>query len=291
VRGSDRTILIVLPLIALAIGFYLLVLAPKQHEAGDLQDRIDSLNSEIQASEAQVSAAEDARASFSKDYADLVELGAAVPEDDDQATLIHDLNAIGLDNDLSFQSFKVAESPEGATAPVAPPETSTGTDSASSAGSGTAATDTVTSSTTTTSTTTATATEATAATLPIGATVGAAGLPITPYTLTYYGGFFDMAGLFGDLDSRVKVSDQGTNPVSHGRLMTIDGFALTADPIKGFPSVAAEIAVTTYMVPADQGSAAGASPAGPAPVGSPDAPVPVSSSSTSTPASTATVAP
>lgn len=287
-RGTDRTILIVLPLIALAIGFYLLVLSPKQHEAGDLQDRIDSLNSEIQASETEISAAEDARASFAKDYADLVELGAAVPEDDDQATLIHDLNAIGLDNDLSFQSFKVAESPEGTTAPAPPPETSTSTESASSTESGTAATDTASSSTTVTS---ATATEATAATLPIGATVGTAGLPIMPYTLTYYGGFFDMAGLFGDLDGRVEVSDQGTNPVSHGRLMTVDGFALTADPVKGFPSVAAEVAVTTYMVPGDQGTAAGASPAGPAPLGSPDAPVPVSSSSTSSPASTATVAP
>lgn len=290
-KGSDRTILVVLPLIALAIGFYLLVLSPKQHEAGELQDKVDSLSSEVQASEAEISAAEEARGAFSKNYADLVELGTAVPEDDDQATLIHDLNAMGLDNDLRFQSFKVAESPEGATAPPVPAETSTGTESTSSTDSGTAATDTSSTSTTTSTTTSATATEATAATLPIGATVGAAGLPITPYTLTYYGGFFDMAGLFDDLDSRVKVSDEGSNPVSHGRLMTVDGFAFTADPIKGFPSVAAEIAVTTYMVPGDQGTAAGATPAGPAPVGSPDAPVPVSSSSTASPAPTATVAP
>ena len=41
-KASDRTILVILPLIALAIGFYLLVLAPKQKEAGELQDRIDS---------------------------------------------------------------------------------------------------------------------------------------------------------------------------------------------------------------------------------------------------------
>ena len=281
-KSSDRTILIVLPLIALAIGFYLLVLAPKQREAGELQDKADSLSAEIQTSETAISTAEAARSSFAKNYADMVKLGTAVPEDDDQATLIHDLDAMGTDNDLDFQSFAVSEDAAGATT-SAPAPPASGTDSSSTS------TD---STTTETSTTTTSApTEASAATLPLGATVGPAGLPVTPYTLTYHGGFFDMAGLFSDLDNRVKVNDSGTDPIAHGRLMTVDGFAMSADPVKGFPSVAAEIAVTTYMVPADQGIAAGATPAGPAPVGSPDAPVPVSDTATSAPAPTAAVSP
>jgi hypothetical protein len=283
VKGTDRTILFALPLIALAIGFYLLVLSPKQKEAGELQDKIDSLNSEITLAESEISTAESARAAFSKNYADIVKLGTAVPEDDDQATLISDLNEMGANNDLDFQSFQISDDAAATEAPTAPAptETSSSTD-----------TNTETSSTTTTaSTTTAAATETAAATLPIGAAVGPAGLPITPYTLSYTGGFFDMAGLFADLDDRVKVSDDGGNPVAHGRLMTVDGFAMSADPVQGFPSVAAQIAVTTYMVPADQGIAAGATPAGPAPVGSPDAPVTVSDSSTTTAAPTAAVSP
>jgi hypothetical protein len=283
VKGTDRTILFALPLIALAIGFYLLVLSPKQKEAGELQDKIDSLNSEITLAESEISTAESARAAFSKNYADIVKLGTAVPEDDDQATLISDLNEMGANNDLDFQSFQISDDAAATEAPTtpAPTETSSSTD-----------TTTETSSTTTTdSTTTAAATETAAATLPIGAAVGPAGLPITPYTLDYTGGFFDMAGLFADLDDRVKVSDDGGNPVAHGRLMTVDGFAMSADPVKGFPSVAAQIAVTTYMVPADQGIAAGATPAGPAPVGSPDAPVTVSDSSATTAAPTAAVSP
>lgn len=282
-KGTDRTILFALPLIALAIGFYLLVLSPKQKEAGELQDKIDSLNSEITLAESEISTAESARAAFSKNYADIVKLGTAVPEDDDQATLISDLNEMGANNDLDFQSFQISDDAAATEAPTAPAptETSSSTD-----------TNTETSSTTTTaSTTTAAATETAAATLPIGAAVGPAGLPITPYTLSYTGGFFDMAGLFADLDDRVKVSDDGGNPVAHGRLMTVDGFAMSADPVQGFPSVAAQIAVTTYMVPADQGIAAGATPAGPAPVGSPDAPVTVSDSSTTTAAPTAAVSP
>ncbi len=214
----------------------------------------------------------------------MVKLGTAVPEDDDQATLIHDLDAMGTENDLDFQSFAVSEDAAGATT-SAPAPPASGTDSSSTDRRPTrprprprpprrSA-----------------PTEASAATLPLGATVGPAGLPVTPYTLTYHGGFFDMAGLFSDLDNRVKVNDAGTDPIAHGRLMTVDGFAMSADPVKGFPSVAAEIAVTTYMVPADQGIAAGATPAGPAPVGSPDAPVPVSDTATSAPAPTAAVSP
>ena len=231
-KSSDRTILIVLPLIALAIGFYLLVLAPKQREAGELQDKADSLSAEIQTSETAISTAEAARSSFAKNYADMVKLGTAVPEDDDQATLIHDLDAMGTDNDLDFQSFAVSEDAAGATT-SAPAPPASGTDSSSTS----------TDSTTTEASTTTTSapTEASAATLPLGATVGPAGLPVTPYTLTYHGGFFDMAGLFSDLDNRVKVNDAGTDPIAHGRLMTVDGFAMSADPVKGFPSVAAEI--------------------------------------------------
>jgi len=284
VKSSDRTILIVLPLIALAIGFYLLVLAPKQREAGDLQDKADSLAAEIETSEGAITTAEAARSSFAKNYADMVKLGTAVPEDDDQATLIHDLDAMGTENDLDFQAFAVSEDAAGATT-SAPAPPASGTDSSSTA------TSTDSTATETSTTTTTAPTEASAAALPLGAAVGPAGLPVTPYTLTYYGGFFDMAGLFSDLDNRVKVNDAGTDPIAHGRLMTVDGFAMSADPVKGFPSVAAEIAVTTYMVPADQGISAGATPAGPAPVGSPDAPVPVSDTATSAPAPTAAVSP
>lgn len=289
-KGTDRTILFVIPLIGLAIAFYMLVLAPKRNEAAELQKQVDSLSAQISSAEAEISTAETARAAFGDNYADIVKLGTAVPEDEDQSTLIHDLDRMGTENSLSFQSFTLNE--DSATTAAPPPtttDTSTSTESTSTDSSSTDSTATTTSSSTTT--TTAAPTEATAATLPIGATVGPAGLPVTPYTLEYFGGFFDMAGLFGDLDSRVKVDDSGAQPVAHGRLITIDGFSLAADPVKGFPSVAADIAVTTYMVPPEQGLSAGASPAGPAPVGSPDAPVIVSDSSTTTSTPTAAVSP
>jgi hypothetical protein len=47
-----------------------------------------------------------------------------------------------------------------------------------------------------------------------------------------------------------------------GRLLTVDGFALTASRY-GFPKVKASINATAYLVPQDQGLTGGATPAGP----------------------------
>ena len=232
-KGSERSILVALPLIALAIAFWMLVLAPKQKEAGELQDHIDSLNGQVEAAEVEIAAAEQARSDFPSDYADLVTLGTAIPEESDQATLVHDLTAIGRQNDVSFRAFTLAEgsgsAPAAAPAPTEPSSESTESTDASA------------------TPVAATATEASAASLPIGATVGPAGLPVMPYDLTYFGRFFSMADVFADLDDRVQARDGKRGLKTDGRLITIDGFALTADPKRGFPSVAADIAVTTFV--------------------------------------------
>ncbi len=110
------------------------------------------------------------------------------------------------------------------------------------------------------------ATETAAAVLPIGATVGSAGLPVMPYKLRFSGSFFNMADFFDELDKTVDVVDSGGTPEVRGRLMTVNGFAMVGDPVHGFPDVQASLSLNTYIVPADQGLAAGASPAGPSPV-------------------------
>jgi hypothetical protein len=277
VKGSERIILVALPLIALAVGFWLLILAPKQKEAGELQDRIDGLNGQVAAAELEIAAAEKARSDFPSDYADLVTLGTAIPEEDDQATLVHDLTTIGRQNNVSFRSFTLVEGSGGAPAPApAPTEPSSGSTESSDAPAAPVA---------------ATPTEASAASLPIGATIGPAGLPVMPYDLTYFGRFFDMADVFADLDARVQAGDGKRGLRTDGRLITIDGFALTADPKRGFPSVAGDIAVTTFVVPPEQGIAAGANPAGPAPAGVDAAPVPVSGTAAPATGTTASVTP
>jgi len=278
-KGSDRLILLVIPMVVLAIGFWLLVLSPKQREADELQTRIDAATASITAAEAQVRVAEAARRAFPRNYANLIELGTAVPEDDDQATLIYDLAELGDRNSVHFRSLVLTDA-GAASAPATPPPTAAVTPTATEPPpSDPAAVPTA-------------ATEASAATLPIGAEVGPAGLPITPYDFKFLGSFSDMADFFADLDRRIVTPAEEVDPDVRGRLMTIDGFALTGDPVKGFPDVEANFNVTTYIVPAEQGIGAGATPAGPAPVGSPAAPVPISADGTVAPTGTsAAVAP
>ena len=253
-KSTDRTILLILPVVAFIIGFWVLVIAPKQHKASDLDAQVAGLQTKLSDAQAQVAAGEAAKKDFDRNYSDVVSLGAAAPADDDQATLVYDMSKLGEKNNVSFRSFEVTQ---GATTAVAP------------------------------TTTDATATESAVAALPLGATVGPAGLPVMPYDFNFFGDFFDVADFFGDIDNQVTVSDKKGPDVS-GRLMTIDGFALTENPHKGFPAVQADFSVTTYIVPAEQGVDAGASPAGPGVV-TPTAPD--TTTVTSTPAPTAAVTP
>ena len=278
-KGADRIILVALPLLAVAAGFWLLVLAPKNKEAGELATRIDSLQASIAASESQIATSEQARSAFPENYADLVSLGTAVPEDDDQATLIQDLTGLAQSDSVIFQGFElVPGSGAAAAAPAAAPA------DPSQPAPGAAGTAT---------TVSAPATEASAAALPIGATVGPAGLPVTPYDLHYRGPFFGMADLFKSLDDTVEVGANPAStkaPVTHGRLITIDGFSMTEDKKSGFPRVATDLSVTTYLVPSGQGISAGATPAGPDTVGS-DAPAITGTPAASPAPTTAAVTP
>jgi hypothetical protein len=105
-------------------------------------------------------------------------------------------------------------------------------------------------------------TEAAASLLPLGATIGTAGLGVMPYTLKFDGNFFHMADFIRGLDSMVKTRNEEVKV--DGRLITIDGFNLKESPL-GFPRLEASVEITTYVTPPEVGAAGGATPAGPAP--------------------------
>lgn len=265
---SNRPALFVVPLIAALAGFWLLLISPKRDQAGELQTQIDRLEASISDSEAQIVLAEAARDNFAGNYAEMVDLGRAVPEGDDQATLVYDVSKIGRGANVEFRDFQVTSAAQ-AVEPAPQPET-TAPPAEGGEGEGESPAPEV----------PATATEATAATLPIGATVGPAALPVMPYAFKFQGSFFNMADFFGDLERTVTIG--GRDPKVSGRLITVDGFAFAGDQQEGFPAIEASFSVTTYLVPPEQGLAAGATPAGPAPVGATGTPTPTSST-TSTP--------
>lgn len=297
-KSSDRTILLVLPVVVLVAGFYLLVISPKRSEISDLNDEVAAVQSDLDAAEAQIAAGEAARANFSENYTQIVKLGKAAPADGGQANLIYEFAELGKENKVEFRSFAVSgeggqATPADAVAPAAPGPAPPGTpegggvpDPATPApeggspapapeggspapapeGGAPGAPAPPIAQAVEVSTANADATEAVAASLPLGATVGPAGLPLMPYQFSFQGDFFKIADFFADIDGLVTTKKDGM-PVVDGRLVTIDSFVLTADPDTGFPDLQADFDVTTYIVPPEQGLSAGVTPAGPTPGG------------------------
>lgn len=294
-RRNELTILLSLAGIGLLVAFWLVVLAPKRQEAASLKDDVDQLHAQLDEARQSVAAGRQTRESFPADYRKLVVLGKAVPQDNDQASLLVQLQNLANRSGVEFQSIDLS-SDTSTTSTTSATGTST-TPTTSTTASGTSAGSSDTTSTASPSSTSSgepasapgpVATEASAAALPIGASIGSAGLPVMRYEVKFNGGFFQIADFMKRLDAMVR-TEHGAVVVT-GRLLTVDSFTLSpivktgkTDPA---PSLTADLFVTTYVTPADQGLAAGATPSGPAPASAPPAsPTPASSTTPTAPTS------
>jgi Tfp pilus assembly protein PilO len=269
-KGSDKAIVMGV-IVAIVLGvFYVKVLSPKREKASVLQKDITELQASVDQQNQAAAFGEDARRHFATYYGRLVVMGKAVPADGDTASLLVQLNGIANHNDVRFEGLTIDDS-TGATDPSASATPPPADPSAAAASSGTSTTSTTPSSTPSATTPASTtiptaATEATAASLPLGAAVGAAGLPTMPYKLTFYGHYFDVADFLKGVDDLVHVN--GTDQVSaDGRLLTINGFAMKPPDgdTSANPKLKVNLVVTSYVTPSDQGLTVGASPTGPAP--------------------------
>jgi Tfp pilus assembly protein PilO len=219
----------------LAFFFWTLMLGPKRDEADHLSAKAKSLESSLATHESEISQALEARASYPEDYRNLVVLGKAVPGDDDTASFLVQLDRISKSAGVEFRNLKLSTTGEAApeeAATTAPPVEG------------------------------ASPTEVAASTLPLGATIGTAGLGVMPYELNFKGNFFTIAKFIHGLDALVRTENEKVAVT--GRLITINGFALKGDTGKGFPALEGSFSVTTYLTPPELGVTGGAAPSGPA---------------------------
>jgi Tfp pilus assembly protein PilO len=238
---SNRIVVAMLAVVVLAIAFWMMLLSPKKEEVAKLDKRVAKQEQLLAAHQAEVQRGLAAQKAFPSSYRDLVVLGKAAPADDDTASLIVQLSRIARHSGVRFETFVLApasggesETPEPVAAPAlgepaafTPP------------------------------------TEVAASTMPIGASIGPAGLAVMPYTLTFKGNFFNVADFIHGLDSLVQSNNEKVEVT--GRLITINSFKLTEDTVKKFPALEAEFTVTTFLVPPEQGVTAGATPSSPEP--------------------------
>ncbi|MDX6725692.1 MAG: hypothetical protein QOK49_497 [Baekduia sp.] len=258
--ARDRTVLIVVGLVAAMAGFWFLALSPKNKSASDLSSQLTSAQQRLATAQTSAAGAEAARRRYDSDYATVARLGKAVPVKDDVPALVYQLSHTAHDNHVDFRSIKLSAS----SASAAPAPTGAAAAVASANG-----------------TTPASATTVAPSVLPPGATVGTAGFPTLPFYFNFTGSFFDMQRFLRSVDALTTVDGKSINV--KGRLLTVDGVDLSAGP-KGFPQVDATITATAYLLPADEGLTAGATAT--TPVGTGAAAGATTASGTASPSST-----
>lgn len=227
---ANRLIVAMLVVAVLGGAFWIMLLSPKREKASELSAQVTELEISLAQHEAEVLEAEAAREQFPSEYRRLVVLGKAVPGDDDIASLLVQMNRIAGGSGGTFRNITLTASGGGET-PTPPP-----TGAAGGAVS---------------------ATEASASLLPLGAEIGPAGLAVMPYEVTFDGSFFQIADFIRRLNALVET---GEEVKVDGRLVTIDGFSLAADPKAGFPALQASFSLTTYLTPPGAGGTGSPSP-------------------------------
>jgi len=224
VTNRDRIILCIFVVVGLMAAAWYVGLAPKQKVARDLDTQIAGEEQKLTDARRLAGEGETARARYDANYAAVVALGKAVPTGDDMPSLMSQIQSAATGARVDFQSIGIGAGTASGTSASAPAA------SASEPGA--------------------------ASTLPPGAVVGSAGFPTMPLTFTFEGSYLSLQRFLGKIQRFVRV--HGDQVAVDGRLVSIDGFSLA---IGGTSSsgITASLTATTYFLPAEQGSAAGAS--------------------------------
>jgi hypothetical protein len=222
--ARDRGILMVVAGLAVLAGFWFLALGPKHKQANAASADIVTQQQRLQTAQQTLAAGMQAKAGYPRDYATVVELGKAVPTDDDLASMLYQLDATSHGSHVDFESIARAAGATSADASSSP-----STPSAATAG----------------------------ASLPPGATVGTAGLATLPFSFTFNGSFFALQRFLDNVQGFVRAN--GDTISVHGRLLTVDGVSLSPGS-KGLSHIEAKLVATAYLSPSD--TAAGATTSG-----------------------------
>jgi Tfp pilus assembly protein PilO len=241
VTARDRIIIVGVLVLAALGAFWFVGLAPKRKEAADLRTKITAASQKLVQAQQTAAQAQDAKAHYNGDYAEVASLGKAVPKSDAMPSLVYQLQSAAHDARIDFKSLKVAGGGTQATPPAAAASTSK---TAKNAGASESSPSTA-----------APATQAGSASLPPGAAVGSAGFPTMPFSFIFNGSFVDMQQFLSEVQRFVRVDGKSIDV--RGRLLSVDGFSLGAGP-GGFPNVTANITATAYLLSPDD---TGATPA------------------------------
>jgi type II secretory pathway pseudopilin PulG len=238
--ARDRTIVLVLGVLAVIGGFWFMAFSPRRAEVRKLDEQVASAQQARDAAVGRVAQAQAAQKTFGSDRAVIARLGKAVPTDDDTASLVYQLESAAGASSVDFHAFQLGGS----------------TGSASNSGAP------------------APATQSATAELPPGATVGPAGLSKLPFSLTFQGDYFGLEKFLRRMHAFTTVNGEAIRV--RGRLMAVDAIALIPGP-DGFPQLQANLTASAFLAPPAPSAPTAAAPAGTPQGASAGAPAPTTS--------------
>ena len=182
---KNKTLLIaVVAAAAATAAFWFLALAPKREEAAKLEAQIATKQTEIETAQQTLAGYKVSKTNYGKNYASVVRLGKAVPEDDDVRSLLVQLDAEAGGTHVDFRTVTIG-----------------GTGAANAADQDAAG--------------------ATGPTPPPGAvSVGSAGFSAMPFTFSFRGSFENLSSFFARMERFVTLRNEQLNVT--GRLLRLE---------------------------------------------------------------------
>lgn len=238
--NRDRILIGVMACLVAVAGFWFLALKPKRAEATAAAARVAEAQTKLDTANQALASATSARASFEADYATAARLGKAVPDDDDAASLVFQLESAARKAGIDFRSLTVGGAGAGATTTTTPAQTGSSSSSSKSSSSPSTTPSTTGTSGSTGSTAGPTGTSA----LPPGVVAGTNGMNNLPFTFVFDGDYFSLSKLL-DL-VRSFTTTNGDTVTVRGRLMTVESVNLQ-ESRNGFPDVKATVTATAYL--------------------------------------------
>jgi hypothetical protein len=216
----------------LAVGaFWMLILQPKVNDLSTARKDAAAARSDYATARQEALQFAQARRQFPRSYATMAKLGKSVPVNNDQASLVFQLNQAAEAAGVRFTSLNLGQSTSTSSASTGAPQPEDTLGSVPAEATATAG-------------------------APTGATTGSANLRVMHYDLKFTGDFFRLEDLVRNV-KRLTWS-RGDGLQISGRLLTVDSVTFDTDGEK------VTMSATAYLLPASEGLFAGATPAGPA---------------------------
>jgi type II secretory pathway pseudopilin PulG len=101
----DRTVLMVIAVLGVLAAGWLLGVAPEREKAAKLDSEVSAAQQQLATAQSQLSEAQGAQAQYSTAYASIVQLGKAVPADEEVPSLVYELDQASNQKSVEFASI------------------------------------------------------------------------------------------------------------------------------------------------------------------------------------------